>query len=218
MRNSDAVQRRELGQLALAGLPSAAAFLVRLRVRSGARQAGVEVGGCPGRNERPVQLGMGNYPSGDEILTRCVQLGVSGVELRMQPVELFLGSPDAIAGAAAAARGRAEGGGGRGRGRAGGGRAALTPEQEAAQKPPPRRRGNRHFGADEQGEGIPQDIQRRRRRNRDREGGRHLRLHGRRGQLPVRAGQTARRAGALDRNLGTSPRRRASASSPTSTR
>ena len=84
----------------------------------------------------PYNFGMGNYLSGDEILSRCVQLGVSGVELRMQPVELFMGSPDAItaAAAAAAARGRAEGGGGRGRGRAGGGRAALTPEQEAEQK------------------------------------------------------------------------------------
>ncbi len=127
--------RRELGQLALAGLPSAAAFLrsgsasAAALAKPESKWAGVQVG-----MNVPYNFGMGNYLSGDEILARCVQLGVSGVELRMQPVELFLGSPDAIAAAAAAARGRAEGGGGRGRGRAGGGRAALTPEQEAAQK------------------------------------------------------------------------------------
>jgi len=79
---------------------------------------------------------MGNYLNGDEILARCTQLGVSGVELRMQPVELFLGSPTAATAAAAAERQRAQAaaGRGRGRGRAGGGRAALTPEQQAAQK------------------------------------------------------------------------------------
>src|SRR5437764_1322631 len=31
--------------------------------------------------------------SADEILQNCVQLGISGVELRMQPVEIFLGAP-----------------------------------------------------------------------------------------------------------------------------
>jgi sugar phosphate isomerase/epimerase len=129
--------RRDLGKLALAGLPSAGVFL-RSGSASGAalakpnsKWAGVQVG-----MNVPYNFGMGNYLSGDEILSRCVQLGISGVELRMQPVELFLGSPEAVAAAAAAARGRAEGGDGRagGRGRAGGGRAALTPEQEAAQK------------------------------------------------------------------------------------
>ena len=47
-----------------------------------------------------VQLGL-NVPysfgnpkmSGDEILKNCVQLGFSGVELRTQPVEAFLGAP-----------------------------------------------------------------------------------------------------------------------------
>lgn len=120
--------RRELGKLALAGLPSAE-WLLKSEAAVGAalakpdsKWAGVQVG-----MNVPYNFGMGNYLSGDEILARCIQLGVSGVELRLQPVELFLGSPDA---AAAAARGRAAGGGGR----AGGGRAALTPEQEAAQK------------------------------------------------------------------------------------
>jgi sugar phosphate isomerase/epimerase len=124
--------RRELGRLALAGLPSAGLFLksgsVAAFAKPESKWAGVQVG-----MNVPYNFGMGNYLSGDEILSRCVQLGVSGVELRMQPVELFLGSPDAAAGAA---RGRGERGAGRGQGRggAGGGRAALTPEQEAAQK------------------------------------------------------------------------------------
>ena len=56
----------------------------------------------------------------DEIIQRCVQLGVSGVELRTQPVEAFLGVPAQLVAA----------------GRGGGGRAAAppTPEQDAAQK------------------------------------------------------------------------------------
>ena len=47
-----------------------------------------------------VQLGL-NVPysfadlrmSGDDILKNCLQLGVSAVELRTQPVETFLGAP-----------------------------------------------------------------------------------------------------------------------------
>src|SRR6185295_15901390 len=47
-----------------------------------------------------VQIGL-NVPysfsngsmSGDDILKNCVQLGISGVELRTQPVEIFLGAP-----------------------------------------------------------------------------------------------------------------------------
>ena len=55
----------------------------------------------------------------DEIIQNCVQLDVSGVELRTQPVEAFLGVPEQLV-----AAGR------------GGGRAAAppTPEQEAARK------------------------------------------------------------------------------------
>ena len=129
--------RRELGRLALAGLPSAACVPeIRLRVRCGARQAGVEVGGRPGRDERPVQLRHGELPQRRRDSRRAACSSASAAwncecsrwssswdrPTRWPPR------------AAAAARGRAEGGGGRGRGRAGGGRAALTPEQEAAQK------------------------------------------------------------------------------------
>jgi len=155
--------RREFGKLALAGLPATALFLESSSVLEAAAKpdskwAGVQVG-----MNVPYNFGTGNYTTGDEIIDRCVKLGVSGVELRAQPVELFLGSPAAIAGAAnqgrgrggrgaapaaapgeaAAAPARGEGqvpaearGGGAGAegGRRGGGRAALTPEQEAAQK------------------------------------------------------------------------------------
>jgi sugar phosphate isomerase/epimerase len=128
--------RRELGKLALAGLPSAGVLLksesaLAALAKPDSKWAGVQVG-----MNVPYNFGMGNYLSGDEVLARCVQLGVSGVELRLQPVELFLGSPEASASAAAAAaaRGRAEGSGRARGGGAGGGRAALTPEQEAERK------------------------------------------------------------------------------------
>jgi sugar phosphate isomerase/epimerase len=95
------------------------------------RKAPVLAGSIPAKPNSKwagVQLGM-NVPlpnfsaaatdvSADEILDRCVRLGISAVELRSQPVEAFLGSP--------AAGGTQTGGS-----RAG---AAPTPEQEAAQK------------------------------------------------------------------------------------
>jgi sugar phosphate isomerase/epimerase len=125
--------RRELGRLAIAGVPSAGLLLRSGSAAAFAKPDSKWAGVVVGMNV-PYNFGMGNYLSGDEILSRCVQLGVSGVELRMQPVELFMGSADATA-AAAEARGRAAAGGGRaGGGRGGRGRAALTPEQEAAQK------------------------------------------------------------------------------------
>jgi sugar phosphate isomerase/epimerase len=39
----------------------------------------------------PYNFGTGNFTSGDEILEKSVRLGISAVELRAQPVELFLG-------------------------------------------------------------------------------------------------------------------------------
>ena len=84
----------------------------------------------------PYNFGTGNYTTGDEVLQKCVQLGVSAIELRAQPVELFLGSPAAIAGAANAGRGRGNRGGGQARRRAGcGGRG--TPRAAAAARPEP---------------------------------------------------------------------------------
>ncbi len=109
--------RRELGKIALGVLPAAGLL---------SRRRGVAAGG---RAEKPnskvagVQIGL-NVPydfgdlamSGEDILQRVVQLGVSGVELRSQPVERYLGvKPELIA-------------------RGGGGRGQRSAEQEAGRK------------------------------------------------------------------------------------
>src|SRR5918995_1040703 len=106
--------RRELGKLALTALPAATLL------RSGAfAQA------KPDSRVRGVMIGMnvpynfgGRTAPVDEIIDKCVQLGVSGLELRTQPVEAFLGLPDALVTAAAAPGGRNA--------------KPQTPEQEAA--------------------------------------------------------------------------------------
>src|SRR5262245_49973209 len=156
--------RRELGKLALAGLPAAGwlfksdqALAGMLAQKPNSKWNGVQVG-----MNVPYNFGEGNNMPADEVLKRCLTLGVSGVELRAQPVEMFLGAPfltpnAARAGGAgrgraaaadtagasaagapaagAAAGGQAEGAAARGQGGRGGrGRAQLTPEQEAAQK------------------------------------------------------------------------------------
>src|SRR5687768_15351757 len=109
------VTRREFGKLAVAAWPAAGLLLRSTGLMAAAKPdskwAGVQVG-----MNVPYNFGEGNYLSGEEILKRCVQLNVSGVELRMQPVELFMGSPQAIAAA------------GRGRPTA---RVEMTPEQQA---------------------------------------------------------------------------------------
>ena len=150
--------RREFGQIALAGVPAALSLEslpTFAAAKPNSKWAGVQVG-----MNVPYNFGTGNYTTGDDIISRCVQLGISGVELRAQPVELFLGSPAAIAGTANAGRGRGRRGAeptatpgetaparGEGQPAAGGeanaapgreggrrGRGPLTPEQEAAQK------------------------------------------------------------------------------------
>jgi sugar phosphate isomerase/epimerase len=81
--------RRDFTKLALTTLCSASAGL---RAAESAAKPNSKVNG--------VQLGL-NVPysfgvplmTGDEILSKCLQLGLSGVELRTQPVETFLGVP-----------------------------------------------------------------------------------------------------------------------------
>jgi sugar phosphate isomerase/epimerase len=110
--------RRELGKLALSALPAA-------RLLNHAPALAFQ--GKPNSKVRGVTIGMnvpynfgGRSAPVDEIIEKCVQLGVSGVELRTQPVEAFLGLPADVVTAAAA----------------GGGRNAAppTPEQAAARK------------------------------------------------------------------------------------
>lgn len=111
--------RRQLAKLALATIPATPLLaLPSLTARS--RQS------RPDSRVRGVMIGMnvpynfgGRNASVDEIIGNCVKLGVSGLELRTQPVEAFLGLPASIASGAA-------GGGRRG--------APPTPEQDAARK------------------------------------------------------------------------------------
>ena len=93
--------RRELGKLAITALP--AATLLR---------SGVLAQSKPNSKVRGVMIGMnvpynfgGRTAPVDEIIDKCVQLGVSGLELRTQPVEAFLGLPDALVTAATAPAG-----------------------------------------------------------------------------------------------------------------
>jgi len=109
--------RREFATLALATLPTARlrpiASVSAFQAKPNSKVRGVMIG-----MNVPYNFGGRTMPV-DEIIQNCVKLDVSGVELRTQPVEAFLGVPESLA-----ATGR------------GGGRAAgpPTPEQEAAQK------------------------------------------------------------------------------------
>jgi hypothetical protein len=106
--------RREFGMALLSALPAAAIFPDRAAPRLSrldkpdSTVAGVQIG-----LNVPYSFGNNNM-SGDEVLQRCVQLGVSGVELRSQPVEGFLGVPADLV---SRASGR-----------------ASTPEQDTAKK------------------------------------------------------------------------------------
>jgi sugar phosphate isomerase/epimerase len=87
--------RREFAKLSLAALP-AAAWLSNLDRLDAAEAAP----GKPNSKVAGVQIGL-NVPysfgkptmTGDEILQSCIQLGLSGVELRTQSAELFMGVP-----------------------------------------------------------------------------------------------------------------------------
>ena len=91
--------RREFTKLALAALPGAGL------VSTLGRLSAAESTGRPNSKVAGVQIGI-NVPysfangamSGDDILKNCVQLGLSAVELRTQPVEAFLGVPPELIG------------------------------------------------------------------------------------------------------------------------
>ena len=74
----------------MAGLPAAgfllepeAAFGGLLQAKPNSKWAGVQVG-----MNVPYNFKTGNYMTADDIIARCQLLGVSGMELRAQPVEL----------------------------------------------------------------------------------------------------------------------------------
>jgi sugar phosphate isomerase/epimerase len=88
------LNRREFSKLSFTAV-SAAAFGSVLPSAFGADKPNSKVKG--------VQIGL-NVPysfanatmSGEDILKNCVQLGISGVELRTQPVEVFLGASEEL--------------------------------------------------------------------------------------------------------------------------
>ena len=89
--------RREFLNASLAALPAVGLFSVLNPLGAAETPAAA---GKPNSKIAGVQIGL-NVPysfgnplmSGDDILKSCVQLGLSGVELRTQPVEAFLGVP-----------------------------------------------------------------------------------------------------------------------------
>lgn len=97
--------RRELGRIALGSLPAVTLLARAPRVRAlgqtarpDSKVAGVQIG-----LNVPYSFGNNNMP-GDEVLSRVLELGVSAVEMRSQPVELAMGwtPPPAATGPAAA--------------------------------------------------------------------------------------------------------------------
>ena len=84
--------------MSLAALP--AAGLLSVLNQLGAAETSATLPGMPNSVVAGVQIGLnvpysfgGNTMSSGDILKNCVQLGLSGVELRTQPVEAFLGVP-----------------------------------------------------------------------------------------------------------------------------
>ena len=82
--------RRELATLALAALP--AARCSTSSVSAFQAKPNSKVRGRHNRHERPLQLRRPQHARGRDH-PELRQLGVSGVELRTQPVEAFLGVP-----------------------------------------------------------------------------------------------------------------------------
>ncbi|MEI9976868.1 MAG: TIM barrel protein [Ignavibacteriota bacterium] len=99
--------RRDLGKLALAALPAARLLAAKPNSNWGGVQVGINI---------PYSYGNNNL-SADETISNTVQLGLSAMELRTQPIESFLGSPAA----------------GKTPPRTGRGAPPITPEQQAEQ-------------------------------------------------------------------------------------
>ena len=85
--------RRELARLALTVIPAArlippsTVLGAVLEAKPNSRVKGVQIG-----LNVPYSLG-GRNMEADLLLQNCIQLGVSGLELRSQPVETFMGAP-----------------------------------------------------------------------------------------------------------------------------
>jgi hypothetical protein len=85
--------RREIAQLALTALPVARllkpspVFSAPLQTKPNSKVSGVQIG-----LNVPYSFG-GRNMEADLLLQNCIQLEVSGLELRSQPVETFMGAP-----------------------------------------------------------------------------------------------------------------------------
>ena len=82
--------RREIGQLALTMIPAArilgtASLFAQPKVNS--KVSGVQIG-----LNVPYSFG-GRNMEADELLKKCLEAGVSALELRSQPIETFMGAP-----------------------------------------------------------------------------------------------------------------------------
>jgi len=75
--------RRDMGKLALAALPAARLMAAKPNSKWGGVQVGINA---------PYSYGNNNM-SADDTLNNTLQLGLSAVELRTQPMESFLGAP-----------------------------------------------------------------------------------------------------------------------------
>ncbi len=99
--------RRDFTKLALLAIPGAGLLATagcvtgEMEKKNVSRVRGVQIG-----LNVPYSFG-NNTMSGDETLANCVALGVGAIELRSQPVELFLGAPIPPARPAGAPRTRA---------------------------------------------------------------------------------------------------------------
>ena len=107
--------RREFSKIALAALPAAGLWsAASAPLRAAGAASTTTPATKPNSKVNGVQIGLNvpysfgnNVMGADEVLKNCVQLGVSSLELRTQPVELFLGVPEALLNTRAAATGGA---------------------------------------------------------------------------------------------------------------
>lgn len=90
--------RREFTKLALGALPAAGLWSQSNPLR--AAEAATIPRAKPNSKVNGVQIGLNvpysfgnNAMNAEEVLTKCVELGVGALELRTQPVEAFLGAP-----------------------------------------------------------------------------------------------------------------------------
>lgn len=81
--------RRDLGTLALA-VPGVA-FAASATAKPNSRWAGVRVG-----MNVPYSFGTRTAMSGEDVLAKCVEIGLSSVELRAQAIEKSMGLPESI--------------------------------------------------------------------------------------------------------------------------